>query len=96
MIDKIQSNPLAGYTNSINQVSKNQLSVSDESNRIGNKSAEVKLSNDALILQRGIQAVKETPDVRPNVVKAIQQQLEAGTYQVDVGALTEKLLPFMK
>jgi len=96
MIDKIQSNLPTGYTNSINQVSKSQLGVSDETSRVGNTSAEIKLSDDALALQRSIQAVKEAPDVRQDVVQVIQQQIEAGAYKVDVGALAEKLLPFMK
>ena len=96
MIDKIQSNLSTGYTNSVNQVSKSQLGVSNDANRISNTSAEVKLSNDALVLQRGIQAVKDAPDVRPDIVNAIKQQLEAGTYQVDVASLAKNLLPFMK
>ena len=96
MIDKIHSNLPTGYTDSINQVSKSQLGVSDETSRVGNTSAEIKLSDDALALQRSIQAVKEAPDVRQDVVQDIQQQLESGTYQVDVGALAEKMIPFMK
>lgn len=96
MIDKIQPNLPTSYTNSVNQVSKSQLGVSDETSRISNTSAEVKLSDDALVLQRSIQAVKESPDVRQDVVQDIQQQLESGTYQVDVGALAEKMIPFMK
>lgn len=96
MIDKLQSNLPTSYTNSINQVSKSQLGVSGETTRIGNISAEIKLSDEALALQRSIQAVKEAPDVRHDMVQVIQQQLKAGTYQIDVGGLAEKLLPFMK
>ncbi|MCB0191063.1 MAG: flagellar biosynthesis anti-sigma factor FlgM [Anaerolineae bacterium] len=96
MIDKIQSNLSTGYTNSVNQVSKSQLGISDDANRVSSTSAEVKLSNNALVLQRGIQAVKDAPDVRPDIVNAIKQQLEAGTYQVDVASLAKNLLPFMK
>lgn len=96
MIDNIPSNSPISYTNSINSVDSQREVVKGEQSEINNASAEVTFSRDALSLQRLIQSVKESPDVRHDVVHAIQGQLEAGTYQVDAEALADKLLPLLQ
>lgn len=96
MIDKIPSNLPSGYTNSINSVDSQREVVKKGQPEIDNASAEVTFSRDALSLQRLTQAVKESPDVRQDVVHAIQGQLEAGTYQVNAEALADKLLPLLQ
>ena len=73
------------------------MDTADENRRnLENASAEVRLSSDAVMLQKSVQAVRQAPDDREDVVNAIKQQLEAGTYQVDVKSLANTLLPFMK
>ena len=97
MIDKIPSNLPPGYTNSINSIdSPREVVIKEGQPESDNVSAEVSFSRDALSLQRLTQAVKESPDVRQDVVHAIQGQLEAGTYQVNAEALADKLLPLLQ
>lgn len=96
MIDKIQSNIPAGYTNNVNH-NEGRPGISPEKNRqLDNASAEVSLSGHALALQRIMQAVKDTPEVREDVVREIRNQLEAGTYQVNAERLAEHILPLLK
>jgi flagellar biosynthesis anti-sigma factor FlgM len=94
MINKVQPNVPAGYTNSINQAEGKQAGAALPPRPVNNASAEVSLSEDALALQRITQAVKDSPDVRDNVVRAIKSQIEAGTYRVDADSLAGRLLPF--
>jgi flagellar biosynthesis anti-sigma factor FlgM len=96
MIDKIQSNVPASYTNNISHVEGKPEISPEKSHQVDGSSAEVSLSSDAVALQKIMQHVKETPDVREDVVQAIQGQLEAGTYQINVETLAERLLPFFK
>ncbi len=94
MIDKIQPNLPSGYVNNINATAG---AAYTESNRTqSTPSAEVSLSDDALALQRILQAAKDAPDVRADIVQEIKGQIEAGNYKVDVNSLADKLLPFMK
>jgi flagellar biosynthesis anti-sigma factor FlgM len=98
LIDKVQPNIPAGYLNNINQVESQRGAVSqtDKGRQLETSAAEVSISDDALAMQRHIQAVKDTPDVRADIVQAVKTQIQAGTYEVDVNSLAEKLLPFMK
>jgi len=94
MIDKVPPNPSPGYTNEINRLEgKPDLT---RPNIQSSSAAQLSLSGDALALQRIMQTVKDTPDVRLDVVEAIRGQLEAGVYQVNVESLAEKLLPLLK
>lgn len=95
MIDKIQSNLLPNYTESINNV-KGQVEVSNEKlQQPYNPSVEVSLSGDAKVLQRVIQAVQDAPDVRNDVIQTIQKQIETGSYQVNADTLAGQLLPLL-
>lgn len=92
MINKVQPTQPTGYTNGIHRV-EGKLEAAQI--KAHGDTAQVSLSGDALALQRITQAVKETPDVRVDVVRAIRAQLEAGTYQVNATSLAEKLLPLL-
>ena len=93
MINKIQLNPPAGYTNGVQRV-EGKLEVAQI--KTHGDTAQVSLSDNALALQRVTQAVKDAPNVRLDMVGAIRAQLEAGTYQVNTVGLAEKLLPLMR
>lgn len=92
MIDKIQPVPPSGYTNGVHRI-EGKPEVAQAKGPAD--TAQVSLSGDAMALQRVTQAVKETPDVRVDVVNAIRAQLEAGTYQVNAENLAGKLLPLL-
>jgi negative regulator of flagellin synthesis FlgM len=96
MINKVQPNVPVDYTNSISQVEGKPETLNEKSRHVDGSSAEVSLSGDALALQRIMQAVKDTPDVRDDVVQAIQNQIETGTYRVNAEGLAERLLPLLK
>ena len=53
---------------------------------------EVQLSEEARSLQRLAAATAQVPDVDEARVEALRQQVEAGTYEVPVEALVNKLL----
>jgi negative regulator of flagellin synthesis FlgM len=93
MINKIQPNPPASYTNGV-QCAEGKLEVAQI--KAQEDTVQVSLSEDALVLRRMMQAVKDTPDVRVDMVEAIRAQLEAGTYQVNATGLAEKLLPLLR
>ena len=98
MINKIQANLPAGYTNSVSNVEAQTGLVAPEKTRQVNKtqSAEVSLSSDALAMQRFMQAAKDAPDVRVDLVQEIKGRIETGNYKVNAEDLAAKLLPFMK
>jgi flagellar biosynthesis anti-sigma factor FlgM len=98
MINKVQSNLPAGYLNNVNQVENQRGAVPqvDKGRQIETSAAEVSISDDALAMQRHMQAVKDAPDVRADIVQEVKAQIQAGTYKVDVNSLAEKMLPFMK
>jgi flagellar biosynthesis anti-sigma factor FlgM len=96
MIDKIQPGVPSGYTNSVNPIEGKTGSLAESPQRVDKTSAEVNLSEDAKSIQRIMQAVQDSPEVRADVVQAIQKQIEAGTYNVNTESLAEKLLPFLK
>jgi flagellar biosynthesis anti-sigma factor FlgM len=93
MIDKIQPNPPAGYTNGVHRIEA-KLEIAQA--KAQGVTTQVSLSDNALALQRAMQVVKETPEVRAEVVEAVRGQLEAGAYQVNAEGLAEKLLPFLR
>jgi len=94
MIDKVQSNGPAGYVNNIGQVDSKAETLNERHQNAG-PSAEVNLSQSALALQKTVQAVKDTPVVRADIVQEIKGRIEAGTYKIDVEALAERLLPLL-
>lgn len=96
MLDKIQPNLPAGYTQQVNRTG-GAAPVPEQSSRsLGGPAAEVNLSSEAVALQKAVKAAQETPDIRADIVQAIQDQLKAGTYRVDANTLADKLMPFMK
>lgn len=52
----------------------------------------VEISRTGMDFQIAKQAVNASPDIREDKVKAIKEQLRAGTYSVSMDALAEKLL----
>lgn len=96
MIDKVQHSLPTGYTNSVNNIEGKVGAYQNGKVQQVSNSAEVSLSDDALALQRIMQAAKDAPDVRSDLVQEIKGQIEAGTYKVNAENLAAKLLPFMK
>lgn len=104
MIDKIQPNQPnqanqpnlpSGYVNSAAN-NKAVAAYANNNAKFTSQSAEVSFSDDALALQRIMQAVQDTPDVRADIVQQLKGDIAAGNYKVDVNSLADKLLPFMK
>ncbi len=83
-----------GYVN--NASNKAVAAYAETQSKFNSQSAEVSFSDDALALQRIMQAVQDTPDVRADIVQQLRGQIEAGNYKVDVNSLADKLLPFMQ
>jgi len=96
MINKIQPNQPPGHTNHVNQVLGSQGEQPEKIQQTGKSAVELNLSSAALALAQIMEAVREEPDVRYDVVQQIKSQIEAGNYRIDVETLAEKLLPFMK
>jgi flagellar biosynthesis anti-sigma factor FlgM len=107
MIDKIQPNQPnqpnqanqanlpTGYVNNATS-NKAAAAYANTNSKFTSQSAEVSFSDDALAMQRIMQAAQETPDVRADIVQQLKGDIEAGNYKVDVNSLADKLLPFMK
>lgn len=95
MINKIQPSSSTGYTNEVNRLESKGEVARPKVYQIDNTSAQVSLSGDAQALQRVFQAVKDTPDIRVDVVEAVRDKLNTGTYQVNVETLAERLLPLL-
>lgn len=55
-------------------------------------SEKVNLSHEAQALREGLQAVKDSPDVRADKVKSLRDAIRAGTYKVDNKAVAEKMI----
>ncbi|MCG3210095.1 MAG: hypothetical protein FOGNACKC_03724 [Anaerolineae bacterium] len=96
MIDKVQHSLPSGYTNSVNNIDGKLGAVQNGKVQQVSNSTEVSLSGDALALQRIMQAAKDAPDVRTDLVQKIKGQIQAGTYQVNTENVAAKLLPFMQ
>lgn len=52
----------------------------------------VEISNDAAVLARGMEAVKNSPDVRADRVAELKRALQSGAYKVDAKKIAEKML----
>ena len=102
MIDKVQLNGLANRGHELTRaesgpgVTPDKPRPPDKEVPDGGVSDEVSLSDDALALQRALQAVRNAPDVRTDVVERIRGEIEAGTYQVNVEALAARLIAFLR
>jgi negative regulator of flagellin synthesis FlgM len=96
MINGIQPKLPVGYTKDVSSIEGKPDVSRVKGQEINTTSAQVSLSEDAAVLQRVLEAVKDMPDVRDDLVQAIRAQLEAGTYEVDAEALAERLLPLIE
>lgn len=56
------------------------------------KSDEVVLSQEAQEVHRALRALKETPEVREDLVADLRQRIQDGTYKVDSEEIAELLL----
>lgn len=95
MINKVQHSLPSRYTNGVNNVEGKPGAAANGNVPQFSHSTEVTFSDDALALQRIMQAAKNAPDIRTDLVANIKGQIEAGTYHVDAEKLAAKLLPFM-
>lgn len=97
MIDKIPPKLPASYLNDvIRPQGRTEAAPQGKARQAGEPSAEVSLSDDARALQRAMEVVKNTPDVRTDLVQEKRAQIEAGTYRIDFEALAGRLLSFLK
>jgi flagellar biosynthesis anti-sigma factor FlgM len=98
MVEKIQGN----FSNDISSEAVRISKASGKSNQQKadktdqSSSVEVSFSREALNMQKILQAAKETPEVRTDVVSHIQQDLKSGNYKVDKEALAARLQSMMK
>lgn len=58
----------------------------------GSFSDKLEISQKGLDYQVAKQVVSQTPDVREDKVKQIKNQLEAGTYNIDMSEVAEKVV----
>jgi flagellar biosynthesis anti-sigma factor FlgM len=96
MIDKILSNTPTGYTSSTSSVDSKFIRSLPETREVNDVSTEVQVSDEAQVLQRLMQAVRNTPDVRQDVVDDMREKISSGEYQVNVDALAEQLVQFVQ
>ncbi len=94
MIDKVSGNAATSYTREA-QVTRETTEVNQNKLRASTPSAEVELSTEAQLLQKTMKSVQNAPEVRDDVVHGIQNQLKAGTYQVDHQKLAEKIISLL-
>jgi flagellar biosynthesis anti-sigma factor FlgM len=69
-----------------------QRGVEDLGKEAGIRRDETTLSEEARLLQRVRQAINEGPEVREDLIEALRQKIQAGTYQIDDEALINALL----
>jgi flagellar biosynthesis anti-sigma factor FlgM len=96
MINGVQPKLPASYMKDISSVERKPGASEVAGQEINTASAQVSLSEDASVLQRVLETINDTPDIREDLVQAIQEKLEAGTYEVDAEALAERLLLLFK
>jgi len=96
MLDRIQPKVPASYLNDMSRLEGKPEAARGGARQTDNAAAEVSLSEEALAMQRAMQAVKNAPDVRTDVVERIRNEIQAGTYKINVEALAGRLLSFLK
>ena len=96
MLDKIQPNLPASYINDVTRPEDKGEIAAAQVRQADGVSAEVSLSRDARAIQRALQAVKDAPDIREDVVQQIRGDIEAGRYEINFEALASRLLSFLK
>jgi len=78
-----------------NKAEKNKVAEAKEAKSSTSASASgssVEISDKAKLLKTANEIVHQTPDVRSEKVQSLKKRIEAGTYQVDPGAIAERLL----
>jgi len=92
MIDKISGNLPTGYTRDANPIHEAPETPIKKPSPVHKPSTEVNLSAKAQFLQKALQAARSAPEIRTDVVQAIQNQLKAGTYQVNHQQLADRIV----
>ncbi len=54
--------------------------------------SEVDLSESAQLLKKGLDAVKQSPDVDTAKLEGLKNKIRAGTYQVDAASIADRLV----
>jgi len=96
MVDRIQPASPVHYTNEVNRLEGQSAGSQQTVRPASDLSAELSLSGDAKAIQRALQAIKDTPDVRQDVVQQLRGDIEAGRYEVNAEALAGRLLSFLR
>lgn len=71
---------------------KNHTKAKDLSQPESGLTDRVELSPEARKLQKIIEIVKETPDIREEKIRELKQAIESGTYQADSKEIAEKMI----
>ena len=71
---------------------KNPAKAKDLSQPESGLTDRVELSPQARKLQKIIEIVKETPDIRGEKIRELKQAIESGTYQADSKEIAEKMI----
>lgn len=100
MVNKISENLSAGYFREAGEAKETKAipesaELEQGKLRASTPAAEVELSKEAQVMQKAMQAAKDAPAVRTDVVQGIQNQLQAGTYSVNHQKLAEKLISIL-
>ncbi|NMA84511.1 MAG: flagellar biosynthesis anti-sigma factor FlgM [Epulopiscium sp.] len=82
--------------NNIHQISKiyeatSTRKISSKTNKNGEKD-KLEISTTARHYQTGINAVKNSPDIRQDKVDKIKRQMESGTYNVSAEEVAKKMM----
>ncbi len=96
MIDNIQPRPPASCRGETSLVEGRSAPSTKEGRPSDEASAEIQLSQEARELQRALQAVRDAPEVREDLVNELRGQIESGTYHVDVEALAGRLMQVLE
>ncbi len=94
MVEKISGSMSAGYTRET-QFPREAAETEQNKLRASTPAAEVELSEEAQLLQKAMQAARDAPDVRDDVVQGIKSQMDAGNYQVNHKQLAERIISLL-
>ena len=83
------------YTNGLASFQATGAAVGLNGRQVDNQSIEAYLFEDALAFPGRLQAIKEPPEVREDMVEAIRRQIQTGTYHINVELLAQKIFPFL-
>lgn len=97
-LNKINANQVgASQLNEQGRVQKKSVTSKDTQDAASKQSVapsgdSLQISSEASALAQGLNAVKNSADVRPDRVAELKKAIQAGTYKVDAKKVAEKML----